>query len=99
MGRATAHFKLHNTFQGFYFCKMAQPFSFGFSGDDIEEDPNDAPNQNDDSAMEGVESGPSPIPAQTHSLDELVGKMFLLCLQFYTLIFVFSSRISIFPIS
>lgn len=48
-------------------------FSFGFSGDDIEEDPNDISEpqgntqQNDDV--------PQPIPARSHDLDELVGKL------------------------
>ena len=54
---------------------MAQPFSFGFSGDDIEEDPNDVSNTT--IANPGTtENGPPPIEAQTHDLDELVGKTF-----------------------
>jgi protein-histidine N-methyltransferase len=55
---------------------MAQPFSFGFAGDDIEEDPNDASNQNAQTE-EAADSGPPPIEARTHDLDELVGKMLL----------------------
>jgi protein-histidine N-methyltransferase len=47
-------------------------FSFGFSGDDIEEDPNDAQNVGE-KAEGGEENGPPPIPARTHALDEMVG--------------------------
>jgi protein-histidine N-methyltransferase len=47
-------------------------FSFGFSGDDIEEDPNDVQEQN--AQEQGQESDvPPPIPAKTHGVDELVG--------------------------
>lgn len=49
-------------------------FSFGFSGDDIEEDPNNATTtaQND---LATTQDAPAPIPARTHALDELVGKL------------------------
>lgn len=50
-------------------------FSFGFSGDDIEEDPNDVQEQ----AQQQITTDsnvPSPIAAKTHDLDELVGKRF-----------------------
>jgi protein-histidine N-methyltransferase len=46
-------------------------FSFGFSGDDIEEDPNDVVEQNQQEPVQ--EDGPPPIPARTHELDEMVG--------------------------
>jgi hypothetical protein len=51
-------------------------FSFGFSGDDIEEDPNDVVEQNQQE--QGQSSGmdvdvPPPIAARTHDLDEVVG--------------------------
>jgi hypothetical protein len=50
-------------------------FSFGFSGDDIEEDPNDASNAQQDTPMvEDGGNGPPPIKAQTHDLDEMVCK-------------------------
>ncbi len=57
---------------------MAQPFSFSFSGDDIEADSNNA--QNDyEPGTSGVPghasiSGPPPVEAQTHNIEELVGK-------------------------
>ncbi|KAF2656146.1 hypothetical protein K491DRAFT_767982 [Lophiostoma macrostomum CBS 122681] len=53
---------------------MAQPFSFGFSGDDIEEDPNDTSNQNAQTA-DAAESGPPPVEARTHDLDELLSTL------------------------
>jgi protein-histidine N-methyltransferase len=47
-------------------------FSFGFSGDDIEEDPNDMMEQTQQE--EGQSSDvPPPIAARTHDLNELVG--------------------------
>ena len=49
-------------------------FSFGFSGDDIEEDPNDVVQH--DTQEQGQSSGgdtPQPIAARTHDLDVLVG--------------------------
>jgi hypothetical protein len=51
-------------------------FSFGFSGDDIEEDPNDVLEQNQQA--QGQSSGmdvdvPPPIAARTHDMDEVVG--------------------------
>jgi hypothetical protein len=51
-------------------------FSFGFSGDDIEEDPNDLvaeTNQSSVASGHGPSDQPPPIPAKTHDLDELVG--------------------------
>ena len=57
---------------------MAQPFSFSFSGDDIEADANDAQNDHEPgiSAVPGHASisGPPPVEAQTHGIEELVGK-------------------------
>ncbi|KAH9863620.1 hypothetical protein J1614_009552 [Plenodomus biglobosus] len=49
-------------------------FSFGFSGDDIEEDPNDVVDQTQqaDSSSSHV---PPPIPARTHDLDELLSSL------------------------
>jgi protein-histidine N-methyltransferase len=48
-------------------------FSFGFSGDDIEEDPNDVNTQNQqEHVQEDATPSPVPIPARTHDLDELV---------------------------
>ena len=51
------------------YTKMA--FSFGFSGDDIEEDPNDVGPQTRETNTPG-ENVPPPIPARAHNLDELV---------------------------
>jgi protein-histidine N-methyltransferase len=73
---------------------MAQPFSFGFSGDDIEVDPNDAPNVQDKRGDAPAETAPPPIPARTHDLDELVGKMS--CLVFSSLCFSCVSLLSLF---
>lgn len=52
-------------------------FSFGFSGDDIEEDPNDVvqETQQGNANAQGSDD-PPPIPARTHGLDELVGMQF-----------------------
>jgi hypothetical protein len=51
------------------YTKMA--FSFGFSGDDIEEDPNDVGVQTQET--HAADSNiPPPIPAKAHDLDELV---------------------------
>jgi hypothetical protein len=47
-------------------------FSFGFSGDDIEEDLNDVQDQEQQQPTT-TSDAPSPIPARTHDLDELVG--------------------------
>jgi protein-histidine N-methyltransferase len=52
-------------------------FSFGFSGDDIEEDPNDIPQQNEQELGQQTEDVPPPIPARTHDLDEMVGMRIL----------------------
>ncbi|KAF1998594.1 hypothetical protein P154DRAFT_469025 [Amniculicola lignicola CBS 123094] len=54
---------------------MAQTFSFGFSGDDIEEDPNDVPHEDNDADMEDAQDGPQPIEARTHDLDELLASL------------------------
>jgi hypothetical protein len=54
--------------------KMA--FSFGFSGDDIEEDPNDVLEQNQQAQRQssGMDVDvPPPIAARTHDTDEVVG--------------------------
>ncbi|KAF2470936.1 uncharacterized protein BDR25DRAFT_286240 [Lindgomyces ingoldianus] len=55
---------------------MAASFSFGFSGDDIEEDPNDisAPGGNSEN-QKAEEGGPPPLIAQTHDLDELLSSI------------------------
>ena len=46
-------------------------FSFGFSGDDIEEDPNDVVPQTHETSVPGADV-PPPIAARAHDLDELV---------------------------
>ena len=46
-------------------------FSFGFSGDDIEEDPNDVVPQAQEQNTPGADV-PPPIEARAHDLDELV---------------------------
>lgn len=46
-------------------------FSFGFSGDDIEEDPNDVVPQTQSTSAPGADI-PPPIAAKAHDLDELV---------------------------
>jgi protein-histidine N-methyltransferase len=48
-------------------------FSFGFSGDDIEQDPNDVVEQNQQEQGQNSNDVPPPIAARTHDLDELVG--------------------------
>jgi hypothetical protein len=51
-------------------------FSFGFSGDDIEEDPNDVAEQNQQEQGQSSSMDvdvPPPIVARTHDLDEVVG--------------------------
>lgn len=50
-------------------------FSFGFSGDDIEEDPNDIVPETEEANASGSDD-PPPIAARTHDLDELVGMRF-----------------------
>jgi protein-histidine N-methyltransferase len=53
-------------------------FSFGFSGDDIEEDPNDVVEQkHQEQGHSSNENGPPPIPAKTHDLSEMVGIILL----------------------
>jgi protein-histidine N-methyltransferase len=47
-------------------------FNFGFSGDDIEEDPNDVQEQDHPQPVTSTDV-PPPIAARTHDLDELVG--------------------------
>ncbi|KAF2737169.1 hypothetical protein EJ04DRAFT_461701, partial [Polyplosphaeria fusca] len=55
---------------------MATPFSFGFSGDDIEEDPNDASgNTANAGGSASADNGPAPIPAQTHGLDKMLSAL------------------------
>ncbi|KAF2707241.1 hypothetical protein K504DRAFT_384673 [Pleomassaria siparia CBS 279.74] len=55
---------------------MAQPFSFGFSGDDIEEDPTDISNQqgNAQNVSDGENDAP-PIQAKAHDLNELLSNL------------------------
>jgi len=50
-------------------------FSFGFSGDDIEEDPNDVQEQGQQQTTTDS-NVPPPIAAKAHDLDELVGMRF-----------------------
>lgn len=65
---------------------MAQPFSFGFSGDDIEDDGSDVGTvgqQGNGAGEVGVSGdggldGPPPIPAKVHGLDDMVGVPFAL---------------------
>jgi hypothetical protein len=53
-------------------------FSFGFSGDDVGDD-NDTIGQNDNvSANAGAQSQFVGLPAEEHSLDDLVGPLFIL---------------------
>ncbi|KAF2808258.1 uncharacterized protein BDZ99DRAFT_445556 [Mytilinidion resinicola] len=59
---------------------MAQPFSFGFSGDDIEEDPNDALPDGENSAVAANASSTDPsqppaVEARTHNIDELLSTL------------------------
>ncbi|KAF2112105.1 hypothetical protein BDV96DRAFT_614424 [Lophiotrema nucula] len=54
---------------------MAQPFSFGFSGDDIEEDPDDVSSSNNYEDTTMGEDSPPPIKAQAHDLDELLATL------------------------
>jgi protein-histidine N-methyltransferase len=52
-------------------------FSFGFSGDDIEEDPNDVvEHQQQEQGHNTSENGPPPLPAKTHDLSEMVNTHF-----------------------
>lgn len=48
-------------------------FSFGFSGDDIEEDPDDMVVDTQQEQGHISADAPPPIPARSHDLDELVG--------------------------
>jgi len=50
-------------------------FSFGFSGDDIEEDPNDVQEQGQQQTTTDS-NVPPPVPAKTHDPYELVGTRF-----------------------
>ncbi|KAH5009600.1 hypothetical protein HBH69_163160 [Parastagonospora nodorum] len=51
-------------------------FSFGFSGDDIEEDPNDVVPQNQQEQGQPTDAnGPPPIPARSHDLDEMLSSL------------------------
>ncbi|KAJ4403359.1 hypothetical protein N0V91_006590 [Didymella pomorum] len=49
-------------------------FSFGFSGDDIEEDPNDVVPQTQSPSVPGADI-PPPIAAKAHDLDELLAAL------------------------
>ena len=74
LSSTTASIPLDETYQTYQTSAMA--FSFGFSGDDIEEDPNDLVADTQQSSVPGGDSTsdqPPPIPAKTHDLDELVG--------------------------
>jgi len=51
-------------------------FSFGFSGDDIEEDPSDVQQeQSQTQGDQGANSLAPPIPAKTHDMDVLVSPL------------------------
>jgi len=50
-------------------------FSFGFSGDDIEEDPNDVAPQTQRTSAPGADV-PPPIEAGAHDIEELVCRQF-----------------------
>jgi hypothetical protein len=65
-----------------HFYTVAMAFSFGFSGDDIEEDPNDAQGQEQQQAATST-NAPPPIPARTHDLDEMVCKKFCFRLLYH----------------
>jgi hypothetical protein len=55
---------------------MTSSFNFGFSGDDIEGDEQDASvDLNGDE--ESINLGPQLLNAQTHSLEDLVRRLFL----------------------
>ncbi|KAF2197818.1 hypothetical protein GQ43DRAFT_380121 [Delitschia confertaspora ATCC 74209] len=51
-------------------------FSFGFSGDDIENGPDDAPVANENVGnTDGEENGPPPVRAQSHDIGELLSTL------------------------
>ncbi|KAH7086388.1 hypothetical protein FB567DRAFT_497516 [Paraphoma chrysanthemicola] len=50
-------------------------FAFGFSGDDIEEDPTDIAPQHQQEHSQPTDDAPPPIPARTHDLDELLSSL------------------------
>jgi protein-histidine N-methyltransferase len=53
-------------------------FSFGFSGDDIEEDPTDISSAQQNTQITGDGgNGPPPIEARTHDVDEMVSRISL----------------------
>ena len=56
-------------------------FSFGFSGDDIEEDPNDVSPQTQEQSAPDADV-PPPVAAQAHNLDDLVCR----CLRYSSII-------------
>ena len=54
-------------------------FSFGFSGDDIEEDPNDVQQeQSQTQSDQDANSLAPPIPAKTHDMDTLVSPFLII---------------------
>ncbi|KAJ4366431.1 hypothetical protein N0V83_008067 [Neocucurbitaria cava] len=53
---------------------LTMAFSFGFSGDDIEEDPNDVVPETQEANASGSDD-PPPIAARTHDLDELLSTL------------------------
>lgn len=53
----------------------AMAFSFGFSGDDIEEDPNDVQEQSGQQTGTVESNVPPPIAARTHDLDEMLSTL------------------------
>lgn len=58
-------------------------FSFGFSGDDIEQDPNDVQQQDQGTLAQSQQQDTTlapPIPARMLDVDELVGTI---CSMFY----------------
>jgi hypothetical protein len=72
-------------------------FSFGFSGDDVEVD-DDVVVQNDNVPSNGIaESQFVGLPAEEHSLEDLVG--FLIALQFLGLFTIPSGASEVLPIA
>lgn len=52
-------------------------FSFGFSGDDIEEDPNDVQEHEGQQQTAAESNMPPPLPAKAHDIQEMVGIHFI----------------------
>ena len=70
--KVAIHHIIDLTFVHSLTIKSVMAFSFGFSGDDIEEDPNDVLPQTSEQSAPGSDL-PPPIAARTHDLGELVG--------------------------